>query len=403
MTLIIVSLLAILGATFASLVTFEMRNATWQRQRVQGFYIAEAGIAMGYSVLKDSINGLDNLDSILVGADGIPNTDDDGILNFGPSVPFGEGSYGVVVTDNDDGDGDYFSDSDDIVEIVSTGTIVKIKRTINVIHAALPFALNHAIITGGDLEISGSSNLIVQGDNGSVYTNGNITISGSPNVTQGVTASGNITPNPPPSTVEPAVSDAPFIRIPPVDPVFYRANVDVDYELRGNGDVFDVSNQQTLTNPGSFNGWVWNGIKWTLSDSTEGNGTYYIESDAEITGNSGDRIMTIIATGSIEVHGGPRMQPDTTDLLFVAGGDVYIEGNPSLPYTGAILAHEQIKIAGNTLINGSVLAENEVDISGMVTKAENGISGSATITYDGSLSPLFQKVYTGDLNLLSWY
>jgi len=51
--LVLVSVLVILGATFASIVTFEIRNAAWQKHRTQAFYIAEAGLNRGVRSLKD--------------------------------------------------------------------------------------------------------------------------------------------------------------------------------------------------------------------------------------------------------------------------------------------------------------------------------------------------------------
>ena len=399
--MVIIAVLSIIGATFARIITFECRHAMWQRQWVQTFYIAEAGIARGWNDLKGRIDGPDRLNDILVGADGIPNTGDDGLLGFGASVNFGGGSYSVVVADNDDGDGDDFSDSDGIAKIVSTGTMGKIERTINIMFAiSSPFVLNHAIITGGDFKISGNST--IRGNCGSVYTDGNLTISGNPYVSQDVMASGSVNISGNPNIGGEVLSGAPPISIPPIAPEFYRANA--DYELRDNGDVFDVSSQTLIPSPDEFNGWRWSENKWSFSGNTGVNGTYYIEGDAKVSGNPGTLTdpwrVTIIATGSIQISGNPTMQPETTDLLFVAGGDIKISGNPNQSYEGAMLAHEQVMITGNPSLEGVILAEDAANISSVVT--ENRVSGNMTIEYNGDLAPPLPEVFNGQLRPLSW-
>lgn len=88
------------------------------RTGVDALYITDAGIERAKAVLKtmafdDALNGADNDKD---------TTADNGILSFGSSVSFAGGSYAVQVTDNDDGDGQAWDDSDSMVIITSTGT-----------------------------------------------------------------------------------------------------------------------------------------------------------------------------------------------------------------------------------------------------------------------------------------
>ena len=399
LTIFVIGILTMLSATFANLVTHEYRNAAWQRQWVQAYYIAEAGMAKAWFTLKNGVNGsTNNLGDIVMGPDGEPNTGDDGTLSFSANVDFGSGNFSVRITDNDDGDGDNVTDSDDILMLTSTGVVGDIERKIEVRLTAMPFVPNYAVTAGGDFQISG--NPTIQGSNGTVHANNNVTISGSPNISQNLLAGGSVNISGNPTIGGTISSGAATIPIPSVDPGFYRGNA--DYELRGDGGVFDVS-AGTLTYPDRFNGWRHSGGEWRLSGNSGYDGTYYVEGDAEVSGNPGSRAnpwrATIIATGSISISGNPNIQPETPDLLFVAGRDIKISGNPSQSYEGVMLAHEQIKISGNPSIEGAVIAEDAENISGSVT--ENKISGNATITYNGNLLPPLPKVYTGQLGLLS--
>jgi hypothetical protein len=60
MTLIITSILTIIGATFTSMVIFQLRNAPWQLRRMQGFYLAEGGLDAGIALLRDDVDWSDS-------------------------------------------------------------------------------------------------------------------------------------------------------------------------------------------------------------------------------------------------------------------------------------------------------------------------------------------------------
>jgi hypothetical protein len=401
LTIVIVGILTMLSAAFVNVITNEYRNADWQKKWVQAYYIAEAGMAKAWFTLKSGVKGsTNNLGDFVMGPDGEPNTTDDGILSSATTnFDFGAGNFSVIIADNND-DGDNFSDSDDILMLTSTGVVGNATRMIEVVLTAFPFVPNYAITAGGNVNISG--NPTIRGSNGTVHTNINLTISGNPYISQNVIAGGNVNISGNPIIGGTTSSGSVTISIPPIDPGFYRANA--DYELRSDGGVFDTVTQ-TLTYPGTFNGWAHSGGRWSLSGNTGYDGTYYIEDDAKVSGNPGSQAnpwrVTIIATGSIDISGNPNIQPETPDLLFVAGRDIKISGNPNTSYEGVILAHEQIQISGNPSMEGAIIAEDAENIDGSVT--ENKISGNVTITYNGNLLPPLPKVYTGQLGLLNWH
>ncbi|TAJ75249.1 hypothetical protein EPO44_22155 [bacterium] len=75
-----------------------------------------------------------NLNSVLAGVDGNKNnTNHNGILSFGASVPFAGGTYEVKVTDNNDGDGDIWNDTNGKAYITSTGRFGSSTRVIKVL------------------------------------------------------------------------------------------------------------------------------------------------------------------------------------------------------------------------------------------------------------------------------
>ncbi|MBC8234582.1 pilus assembly PilX N-terminal domain-containing protein, partial [bacterium] len=381
LTVVIVSILTLLGATFVNLVTHEYRSAARQRQWVQTYYIAEAGMAKAWFTLKNDTRGLgDNLGNLVMGPDGEPDTSDDGALSFGSSVDFGAGSFSARIADNDDGDGNNFTDSDDILMLTSTGIVGDTTRTIEVALTPLPFKPNDAVSINGDFKISG--NPTIYGSHGSVLINDNLTVSGSPTISDNVTVGGNADISDPSTIGGEILTDVGTIAFAPIDPQFYRG--DADYELRSDGKVFDSEGIE-IPYTGEFNGWRHTGNSWSLAGNIGYDGIYYMEGNVRIQGGPGSAdepwIVTIIATGSLWILGNPYILSDHPDLLFVVGRDIKIGAASTQPYEGFILAHEQIQIDGTPIITGAIIAENAEHISNLVT--ENKIVGDATIGYDG--------------------
>ncbi|MCZ6676886.1 MAG: hypothetical protein O7E52_06515, partial [Candidatus Poribacteria bacterium] len=164
MTLTLV--MVILGSAIAQVMIFSSRDAYGKLHQTQALYLAEAGIMRTWKEFRD---GATNLTGLLIGADGIAGTADDGVLSFGTNVNLGEGNYSVVIADNDDGDLDVFTDVDNVVLVISTGSIPahgttrSIRAYMQVTPAAAPANVRAAIVTAGPVKTLG--NLTVDGRN----------------------------------------------------------------------------------------------------------------------------------------------------------------------------------------------------------------------------------------------
>ena len=279
-----------------------------------------------------------------------------------------------------------------------------------------------AIISDGDLTLSGSVTIIA-GDNGGVHANGDLTISGSglitgidpdtglPDVDNGTaTASGTYTDSV--STVVTGNEGGGYGEktLPKVRASFYRSWADYVLESTGqatcnaaggcnvdgvafayNATVCDASsNPHNQCRPSL--GWVYDDgdQSWNLNLNSpdDGDGSYYVEGRADISGSPGSALdplnVTIFAEGSIDVSGGPYLTPDSTEILFVTDQDLNISGNLNMPLAeGQILVHEQANINSSAvLIQGQLVIEDADDVSSLVTSSS--IQG-ATITYTGDV------------------
>ena len=158
--LMFMAIIAIVGSTAVLITTTDLKIGTNYITSEQAFYVAEAGIQHAANVLKaGTSNGFNDE---LLGADGIQDTSDDFILSFGSSVSFGDGNYAVKVTDNDDGDGDPFSDPDNKVIITSTGTVNNASKTIEAVYYYRKVDVDGALGIYGDgpaVELSGASEI----------------------------------------------------------------------------------------------------------------------------------------------------------------------------------------------------------------------------------------------------
>lgn len=159
------AILGIMGATAMMITSTEIRISHNYKTGKQALYIAEAGIERAIKDLEASTDGFDD---VLVGADGEADSPDDGVLvSIGsPPVPFGEGDYKVWVTDNDDGDDDWFTDLDDKVFITSTGSIHGAVRTVEVVFSK----------TSVPIDVDGA--LAIYGNTPEAEFNGNPTVDG---------------------------------------------------------------------------------------------------------------------------------------------------------------------------------------------------------------------------------
>ena len=371
------SVLVLLGAALAHRGIFESRTAYGTLHKAQAFYLAESGIAR----VRHHI-GTGSFSGVLTGPDGLANTLDDGTLSFGPTVAIGGGSYTVIASDNNDGDGDVFTDSDRLMNLISTGNVLEASHRITVsLVSSGGFYSPHALAVGTDLEISGAA--LVNGLKGSIHANGDLSIPGDPWIAQSATASGTYMSGGTPLIGGDFGGGHPLEPLPAVVPSDYLSNA--DYILKSNGDVED--NLGNVVATGAFVGWVWGGSKWDFGGNASLDATYYIEGDAIISGDPGTPgnpwLVTIIAEGSVEISGSPNIKYNLPDLLIVAGGDLKINGNISQKLEGYFLVHEQVEVSGNPNLEGAIVAEDVEDVHGFVN--ENKISGSMNLTYNGDM------------------
>jgi hypothetical protein len=94
--------------------------------------------------------------------------------------------------------------------------------------------------------------------------------------------------------------------------------------------------------------------------------------------------LTIIAEGSIEISGNPKLTPDNVELLFVTDRDLKISGNLTIALAeGQMLVHEQLQISGNPVLLGQIVVEDADDEDDTVT--ESRISGNPMMIYNGDV------------------
>jgi len=318
---------------------------------------------------------------------------------------YADGYYIVNFIDNDDGDNNPLSDSDDLIILQSIGVEETASRTIEsyVALVASESVIQQGLIINGDLEISGSASLF--GGCGSVHANKNLKIGGTLVADGSVTASGGIDDM---GKVDSDAIDtgAGVITLPTVDPNQYRN--EADYILAKDGKVYDkIGNMVADTNYNAWNGWEINGLtngvaKWIMPiDETISNVTLFIEGDAIISGSPFQYSETdawkisLISERSLEISGNPKFSPNNLtaeysqfkSLQFVAGGDLKISGQVSITQKieGFMIAHEQIRISGKNHLRGFLYGEDAQTDTSLYTDyaSENVISGEFTHTTSG--------------------
>jgi Tfp pilus assembly protein PilX len=158
-TLLIVSL-TILVASISVTSTFtEIKISSNYRTGKQAYYIAEAGVQHAKAELR-TVSFNDVLDGTYSGKKGIL---------FKTDIDFAGGTYDVKVQDNDDGDENYSVDTDNIVNIISTGVLpngskasveIMVEKT-EIQFPPIPAPIT--IIGEADTSISNSLNIVVDG------------------------------------------------------------------------------------------------------------------------------------------------------------------------------------------------------------------------------------------------
>jgi hypothetical protein len=103
-----------------NVILLDQMGAEYAVRSMMAFYIAEAGLVFGTAYIQDT---LAEPGPLLPGPDGIggaPHQEDDGLLPFGANVPYDRGRFTVRIRDNEEADGDPYTDSDTVFILSST-------------------------------------------------------------------------------------------------------------------------------------------------------------------------------------------------------------------------------------------------------------------------------------------
>ena len=114
--------------------------------------------------------------------------------------------------------------------------------------------------------------------------------------------------------------------------------------------------------------------------------------------------ITLVAEGDILVSGNANIQNFKNDkhpeeiknLLFIAGGDIDLDGSITDPIDGIVIAGEQVSMTADADLSGYVVASDLFEESSTVT--ENKILQSFTVTYNDLKNPFLND----STEILSW-
>jgi type II secretory pathway pseudopilin PulG len=311
------------------------------------------------------------------------------------NIDYHSNTYFAQIENNNDGGG-AINDTDGILKLTVYGwgggndpqkRSQEIMLEGMVSYTTDPYKPTSAVVVGGSLNISGNAS--ITGTNGSVQANGPVTLTGSAKVAGDVTSTGAIAA--PSGSI--GGSTNPYsakTNIPAINPADYSYLA--RYILRSNGSVYDTISGTTNAPP--FNGWSWSGTMWKFTGNSEIDGSYFAETDVDISGSPGSASdpwqLTLLATGYIDVSGTPSVEPATGGIVFMAGKDLKMRGGAGNLYdVGLYAAHEQVSLKGTPTIKGVLLAEDAEDICSLVSTSSDvdvDISGNSSITYNGDLT-----------------
>jgi hypothetical protein len=412
--------LVVIGALVASLSTIADLQVKTTRNRVasaRALLLAEEAAVHTLILMRDTLAAA-QLTSMLRGSDGIPGTEDDGMLTghgigSDKTIPATgrtsrTGTYTVrLVDDAAEADGDSLTDTNNRLVAQCVGiTPDGASAAIDVAIGSVPFP---AMATEGDLKISGNPELV--GRCGGAHANHIMVVSGTPVVSGTLSASDTVTVS---GHVRDTLhrqvtplSHAPPLEIPDLDPLEYCAAA--DFVLQADGWVLDRTSGQTYDarSDAKF-GWKLSSNTppvWDFGGNAVTTGTFCAMGNAIVSGNPGTENspanMSLIATGSIKVSGNPYLAgEDPSGIVLLAGGDVTISGNPSAlsqNYRGLVYSGSQCEVSGNPRLGGQLLCKdkpNPPDANDYVS--ENKLNGNAEITFECN------GTITGRRRMLGW-
>ena len=381
--LILLATLTLIVVTFAHRNTINELMASNQRDAINAMTIAESGIEAGFALVrrnyvKERVFLTDELSPYTSSA------------LLGDTVSGGDYTVTVPLIDPH------------YVVLNSIGSVFGAEREIEIILKVDGNATSkYAILTEDDIDaLEGQPE--ITGPYANVHSNSDIFIQGTPIVSGTVSASGIVTSSGNPD-IGAEVSGAANVEIPHVYPPDYEqyATVVFSPDCRvlspEGGQMADLSG-----------GSVWRGWqctvneKWIMSGNVLADlfeGFYYVKGNVSLEGNpNGTWYVSIVAEGNIEVSGNGDYRPwgskpanntgdhTANEILFLAGNDLEITGNPDQEFTGILAAHMEIHISGNAFLAGSLVAENGRHAMGQeVTSGQQVVDLVTSNSVEGSM------------------
>ena len=98
--------------------------------------------------------------------------------------------------------------------------------------------------------------------------------------------------------------------------------------------------------------------------------------------------MTVIAIGSITVSGNIKFRPFLKNTLFLAGGDIDLNGTAGSVIEGLVAANEQIRTSGTFDLRGVLVAKDAGNSFQLLSRNEFG--GTMTVAHDGNMETVIR-------------
>ena len=361
--------------------------------------------------------------SLLVGPDGASGTaatdaDNGSLENFGiPRAPArvalpgpNQAQYLVRLLDEDDPNRGFALDPVDQLRIGEDGQpLVDANNrlliqtsgfgnngTMTSLEVVIGPAQAPALVSNGDLIVRGNASVL--GTNGNVHSNGSLEVGGSADIDGNATASAGYTEVGHPNIGGSTSGSAMMFAVIDVHASEYRYLADLI--LTSTGQITDPTNAVICDASGASGACVAAGYTWIYQGAdgwranslgaNADNGTYYAETDVEITGNIGNNgnpwNVTLIAEGGIDISGNSTIEANTFGLLFVTDQDLKMTGGTDQVGAEAQnLIREQAALGGNVSLLGQLVIEDAAAVSDLVTATRIGVSGTPSITNNGTL------------------
>ena len=416
-SLVIMTVMSILGITAVKKNVVQERMANSYRFGIESLNNAESGIIDALALINAGDLHVDGYDNELD-----PNGDGDLADTWTVTLadPNNGVFYELIMVDDDDGDGDPAVDSNEIVRLMAQGTGTS--GTVRTVEVAIgtasggTFSLQKAVLTEESIEVTGNNTL--KGSVDDIHSNSDVNLQGQTNTKGEISAVGTVTGKPVGGGT--AVSGAGNIYIPEIIPSDFEKYV--DYKLKSDGNIYDSTDAFVANANGvEYKGWMFAGDKWIVQKENPATilaGDLYFMGkygNVEIANNPGSNgnkwFVSILTDGYLEISGNPFFSnyKDPNDpagfqnVLFMTGTDFLVSGNYNSDHRlqGIIAVREQVEISGNPNIHGGIIAQGAADTDGKVSGG-NLLSGNATITFDGLLSP-WENPALGDVTRLYWH